>query len=91
MVGLFPLGQLVWTGGAQDTFEASGENPGPYLDRHVTGDWSEMDEHDQEENRFSVDKALRVFSAHTLKSGEKIWIVTGATRESTTILLPSEY
>ena len=85
------MGQIVATPGALQALEESKETPFGYLKKHVQGDWSEMDKEDQEENRYSVDKYLRVFSAYTLKSGQRIWIITEADRSATTILLPEEY
>jgi hypothetical protein len=32
-----------------------------------------------------------VLAAYTLRTGEKIWIITEADRSTTTILLPEEY
>ena len=91
MKSLFPLGQVVATSQAIDLLEQVNEYFLDYLERHVTGDWSDMSEEDQKENRYSVDKYLRIFSSYTLDSGERIWIITEADRSSTTILLPSEY
>ena len=91
MKPLFPLGQVVATPQAIDLLEQVDEYYLDYLERHVTGDWSEMSEEDQKENRYSVDKYLRIFSSYTLDSGERIWIITEADRSSTTILLPEEY
>jgi hypothetical protein len=38
-----------------------------------------------------VEHGLRVLSACTLSSGQKIWAITEADRSSTPILLPEEY
>jgi hypothetical protein len=87
----FPLGQVVATPGALQALEESGELPGTFIKRHVTGDWGELDGEDRRENEFSVVRALRLLSAYTLSNGTKIWIITEADRSSTTLLLPSEY
>ena len=89
--GLFPLGQIVATPGAVDALEDAQEEVTAYIQKHVTGDWSEMSEEDQQENAFSVDKILRVFSSYTLLSGAVLWVITEADRSSTTVLLPEEY
>jgi hypothetical protein len=34
---------------------------------------------------------LEQATAHTLSSGEKVWLITEADRSSTTVLLPEEY
>lgn len=88
---LFPMGQIVATPGAIEALRESGDFPFEYLTRHVTGDWSEMDEEDQKENRLSVERGFRVFSSYTLSSGQRIWTITEADRSSTCILLPEEY
>ena len=87
----FPLGQVVATPGALEALAEAGENPATLLQRHVIGDWGELDEHDQQENELSVEGGLRLLSAYTLSNGARIWIITEADRSATTLLLPSEY
>jgi len=43
-------------------------------------------DHDRKANEYAMEHGLRVLSAHTLRTGEKIWIITEADRSSTTIL-----
>lgn len=88
---LFPLGQVVATPGALLAFARAQEVPTPYLARHVTGDWGDLDDHDRAENQFSLTRHLRLMSAYTLADGTRIWIITEADRSSTTVLLPDEY
>jgi len=87
----FSFGQLVATPGALRAFENAGESSLPYLQRHLTGDWGEVDEHDRAENEYSLQHGFRLLSAYRLSSGERIWIITEANRSATTFLLPSEY
>jgi hypothetical protein len=87
----FHPGQIMATPGALEAFEASGESPLAFLQRHLAGDWGELSPEDICENELSLQHGWRLLSAYTLKNGTKIWIITEATRESTTILLPSEY
>jgi hypothetical protein len=47
--------------------------------------------HDQKANEYAMEHGLRVLSAYTLRTGEKIWIITEVDRSMTTILLPEEY
>ena len=91
MPARFPLGPIVATPGALEALEGVGESPGTFLKRHVTGDWGGVDEHDRQENEFSVAHGFRLLSAYTLANGTKLWIITEADRSATTILLPSEY
>jgi hypothetical protein len=87
----FQPGHVVATPGALDALSASGEDVLDYLERHLAGDWGELSPEDICENELSLQHGWRLLSAYTLKNGTKIWIITEATRESTTILLPSEY
>lgn len=87
----FPLGRVVATPGALAALQESGEDAAPYLRRHNSGDWGELDEHDEGENQVSLQRGFRLLSAYTLRSGAKIWIITEADRSSTTLLLPEEY
>lgn len=88
---LFPLGQIVATPGALETLASLSIEASTLLDRHVTGDWGDMVEEDKQENDFSVDKYLRIFSAYIIAEDVKVWVITEADRSVTTILLPSEY
>jgi hypothetical protein len=90
-VTLFNLGQLVATPGALAEMEASGDSLVSYLNRHVAGDWGELDKQDQRENELALTHDLRILSAYTLSSGVRIWIITEADRSSTCVLLPEEY
>lgn len=87
----FPLGRVGATPGALRALEQAGQLPTEFLDRHVNGDWGDVPEEDKQENEFSVENGLRILSAYTTSTGEKIWIITEADRSYTTLLLPSEY
>jgi hypothetical protein len=67
------------------------QEPLDFLARHVTGDWGQLDNEDKAQNDFSVKYGLRILSAYTLQTGERIWLITESDRSATTILLPSEY
>jgi len=88
---LFSLGHVVATPGALQALEDSGQPASEFLDRHVSGDWGELQEEDCKENELSLKEQFRILSAYHLKSGTKIWVITEADRSSTTILLPEEY
>ena len=92
----FLPGSIVATPGALAALEASGETPFGYLTRHLHGDWGDLSEEDKAENELSLREGFRILSAYRLSNGTKIWIITEAAndqgvRESTCILLPSEY
>jgi hypothetical protein len=87
----FPLGSIVATPGALAALDRAGNTPAPFLRRHVSGDWGEVDSDDRAENKRSVACGLRLLSAYTLSDGTRIWVITEADRSSTCILLPEEY
>ena len=87
----FPLGQVVITPGALQALAEAEQAPGEFLDRHANGDWGDLGEDDKAENEFSLPRHLRIFSAYHTAKGRKLWIITGADRSSTCLLLPSEY
>ena len=87
----FKPGQVVATPGALGALEASGESLLDYLQRHLSGDWGIVDNHDRRENEVAIIIHLRIMSVYTLKSGVRIRIITEADRASTCLLLPEEY
>ena len=91
--GEFEGGQLVLTYGVNNAIAEDLKFSKFVLDslqRHLAGDWGDMEGVDKEENNFSVDKHLRLFSSYRFDSG-KIWIITEADRSATTVLFPDEY
>jgi hypothetical protein len=87
----FILGQLVATPGALQALAEAGQSPIEFVRRHHSGDWGELSEQDRQENEYSLEQGLRLLSAYTLRTGERIWIITESDRSATTMLLPSEY
>ena len=66
------------------------------LNRHVKGDWGEVDEEDKATNNCALKEGTRLLSAYNDDRFPKqgvatIWIITEADRSSTTILFPDEY
>jgi hypothetical protein len=88
---LFNLGQVVATPGALAALEEAGQSPIEFLQRHQTGDWSEMVVEDQAENQRAIEQGFRVFSSYKLSTGQKLWVITEWNRSVTTLLLPLEY
>jgi hypothetical protein len=80
---LFTLGRVVATPGALAAIEKSGQQPGDFLARHVSGDWGDVDAHDRKENQLSLEQGFRLMSVYTLSiTGVKIWVITEADRSS---------
>jgi len=90
-VNTFNPGQVVATPGALAALEASGESLLAYLERHLSGDWGDVNADDAQENELSLKHDFRLLSAYTLKSGTRIWVITEADRSSMCVLLPDEY
>ena len=85
----FPLGQIVITPNALGKL-ASDEILNA-LDRHVQGDWGDLDKDDKLENDIALEKGFRLLSAYTGNDGLKFWIITEASRAVTTVLMPEDY
>lgn len=92
---LFSLGRVVATQGAIAALAAANADQLALLQRHVTGEWSEMPKEDQEQNVNNAtgmdEEAGMVLSAFALEGNVQMWIITEADRSVTTFLLPSEY
>ncbi|MDD4986403.1 MAG: hypothetical protein PHQ43_11585 [Dehalococcoidales bacterium] len=86
----FRPGRVVSTPGAIDFLERTGVSPLFLLQRHLNGDWGDLCDEDRNENEVSVDLGFRILSSYKIGDG-RVWIITEATREYTTILLPDEY
>jgi hypothetical protein len=87
----FLLGRLIATPGALNAFAATGEDPINYIVRHMNLDPGVLAAEDELANLQAVREGTRVFWAYELLDGTRIWIITGANRSATTILLPKEY
>ena len=92
----FPLGAVVATPAALQALEESGQTPAFFLDRHIIGDWGEVDTEDWQSNDQALLDGSRLLSAYRTLKNRKIWIITEATddnghRAATTILLPEDY
>ena len=83
---LFSSGEILATPGALGL----GVDLMPYLFRHLTGDWGDVDEFDQRQNDLAVKDGSRVLSAYQTPAG-KLWLITECDRSATTFLLPDEY
>ena len=87
---------LLATPGASEAFERNGQTPFEFLQRHLAGDWGDLDPEDRQANDNALVDGSRLLSAYRLKDNTKIWCITEAAddrgqREAHTFLLPSEY
>lgn len=85
-----PLGQLVITCAADAAFQASGDVPYPFINRHRRYDWGNVSADDAQANDDAVMHGRRVLSSYRLSDGTTVWIITEADRSVTTVLLPSD-
>lgn len=88
---LFTLGRIVATPAVLTAIEESEQAPELFLSRHQSGDWGDCCDEDKSENDLSVREGHRIFSVYHTSNGEKLWVITEADRQSTCLLLPSEY
>lgn len=63
----------------------------PFIGRHMSGDWGDVDPEDWRANDAALVTGERLLSAYSLTAVQQLWIITEADRSSTTVLLPSEY
>lgn len=92
----FALGQIVATPDALEALTKAGQTPHEFLSRHHRGDWGDVCAEDATLNDEALKDGSRLLSAYTLKTGEKLWIITEAVgddgqRGSSCLLLPSNY
>jgi hypothetical protein len=92
----FNPGVLLATPGASEAFERNHQTPFEFLQRHLKGDWGDLDDEDHQANDNALIDGSRLLSAYTLADSTKVWCITEAAnergkREATTFLLPSEY
>jgi len=84
----FQLGQVVITPNALEKLNS--DDILNALNRHIVGDWGELDEEDRQTNDEALQSGDRLLSAY--RSGDtKFWIISESSREVTTVLLPEDY
>lgn len=92
----FHPGKIVATPGALEALAQSGQEPTFFLDRHLSGDYGEVDAEDRGLNDQAIHDGSRILSAYRTLRGTRIWIISEAVgddghRASTCLLLPDEY
>ena len=84
----FPLGKIYSTPGAL----ALDVDLSSYLRRHHCGDWGEeLCADDKQANEDSLVHGTRLLSCYRTPAGDRLYIITEARRDITTLLLPEEY
>jgi hypothetical protein len=92
----FSPGRLLATPGALRAMEEAGQSPAFFLERHLVGDWGEVDDEDKRANDRALVDGSRILSAYRTLKGVRIWIITEAAddegrRAASTAILPEEY
>jgi hypothetical protein len=87
----FELGQVVATPGAIELLVGAGRSPVEFIARHVRGDYGDLDEHDRLANEAALCNGSRILSSYIVVGDQRLWILTEASREVTTLLRPDEY
>lgn len=91
---MFSVGDIVATPGAVDLLDRHGLKASTILRRHTWGDFGTMCVEDRAANLAAIGNGSRILSAYEIGPDgktEKLWVLTGADRSVTTLLLPSEY
>ena len=85
----FHLGQTVISRNAMERLHP--EDVQLALRRHARGDWGDLSAEDMAKNELSVKEGFRLLSAYRDRHQTRFWIITEASREVTTVLLPEDY
>ncbi|MBK1719166.1 hypothetical protein [Thiocystis violacea] len=88
---LFPLGRLLATPHAVQVLATHNVDTLSLLQRHVQGDWGELDPADVQANQDALHDGARLFSSYRLSEAVRVWIITEADRSATTVLMPEDY
>ncbi len=88
---LFELGPIVATPPCMIALKKAGQSIEHFVNKHVTGDWAELDDHDTQANEDAIWDETRIMSVYKTNCGDVIWVITEADRSSTCLLLPSCY
>ncbi len=79
------------TNGVQSLVVEGKCNPIALLDRHISGDWGDLDAEDKQANESAIEHGDRILSRYDLECGESVYVVTEYDRSVTTLLLVQEY
>ncbi len=103
---LFPLGNVVATPNALALLQATHSSAALLLNRHMHGDFGDLDAHDLQQNLDAIkNNDARILSVYRLVSPtllkatptnernklDTVWIITEWDRSVTTVLCPHDY
>jgi ubiquinone/menaquinone biosynthesis C-methylase UbiE len=90
---LFEIGTVEITPGAAEALAAAASDPACLLDRHIRGDWGDIDDGDRADNEFALQHPQAIyglFSRYALNEATAVLVITAADRSCTRVLLPAE-
>lgn len=87
----FMPGMIVITAGVKSLIECKSMDPFTYLQRHLQGDWGDVDPQDWQANQCALEHGDRLLSVYRINDELTLWIITEGDRSVTALLLPEEY
>jgi len=87
----FNTGEILFTQGAFAAMQAHQTSPMELLRRHRAGDWGTIPKEDAQANEQALKYGGRLLSSYLIAPDVVIWLITEASRASSTFLRPSEY
>jgi len=87
----FPFGQVAGTAALMRCCEEKNFSILSYPIRHGNCDWGDVCKDDKAANDEALKEGLCVLSEYRLPDGKRIWIITEADRNATTVLFPEDY
>lgn len=87
----FRAGDLSITKKAKRAMASNHVQADALLARHLRGDWGDTDEVSKRNNDMALSRGGALRSGYLPPDGKSIWIITGAERNSTIIMLPEDY
>ena len=79
----FRFGKLIATPGAVEAMQVARQDPMDFLQRHVYGDWGDVDEEDREANERALVNGERIRSAYLTRQGTWLFVTTLEDRSAT--------
>jgi hypothetical protein len=89
LIAKFRLGKIVSTPNALNRLTQEDILTG--IGRHQAGDWGDVSEDDRARNEAALERGLRLWSVYHARNGVKFWLITEASRQVTTVLVPEDY
>lgn len=86
----FSLGQMLATISVLEVCKFGAIDLGPYIERHLAGDWGDVSADIRAANDAALAKGVGVLKSVYHPAGRRIWLVTDSSRSQTVAMLPHE-